>query len=71
METEDLESFLAVASGLSFSRAAERLGLPRSTLSRRVHRLEADLGTRLFERDTRNVRLSEAGRLYAERNAGP
>jgi len=62
-----LESFLRVAKEGSFSRAADALGVPRSTVSRRVARLEDDLGRTLLERDTRNVHLTEAGRLVLER----
>lgn len=60
-------TFLAVADRLSFARAAGVLGLPASTVSRRVARLEAALGVRLLQRTSRRVALTEAGRLYQER----
>lgn len=56
--------FVEVAKANSFRRAAEVLGLPNSTVSRRVAELERSLGLRLFNRTTRQVELTEAGRLY-------
>ena len=47
-----------------FSRAGEQLGIPVSTVSRRVAELEKELGVRLLERSTRNVRLTEIGESY-------
>ncbi|MGQ7248020.1 LysR family transcriptional regulator [Halomonas sp. V046] len=48
----------------SFRRAAERLGVPASTLSRRLTALEESLGIRLLERTTRRMYLTEAGRVF-------
>lgn len=53
--------FNCVAQLGSFSRAAERLQLPKSTVSTALTRLEGKLGTRLLERSTRHLRLTEAG----------
>jgi DNA-binding transcriptional LysR family regulator len=50
-------------------RAAQRLGIPRSTFSRRLERLEADVGARLALRTTRRVALTELGAELAERAA--
>lgn len=58
---------LAVAEYLSFHRAANALGVSQPSVSARIRALEEDLGVRLFERDTRGVRLTEAGRLFVER----
>lgn len=58
---------LAVAEHLSFYRAANALGVSQSSVSARIKALEEDLGVRLFERNTRGVRLTEAGRLFVER----
>ncbi|RMC95968.1 LysR family transcriptional regulator [Aquitalea palustris] len=59
--------FNCVAQLGSFSRAAERLQLPKSTVSTSLARLEQKLGSRLLERSTRRLRLTEAGfRLLAE-----
>jgi DNA-binding transcriptional LysR family regulator len=57
---------LKVADLLSFSRAAQALGIPASSVSRRIADLEAALGVELLHRTTRTVRLTEVGRLYVE-----
>jgi len=56
-----LRCFVAVADELSFARAAARVNLEPSPLSRRVRALEAELGERLFDRSNRAVRLTPAG----------
>ncbi|ENR5136357.1 LysR family transcriptional regulator [Pseudomonas aeruginosa] len=58
---------LAVAEYLSFHRAADALGVSQSSVSARIRALEEELGILLFERNTRGVRLTEAGRLFVER----
>ncbi|CAN7654991.1 LysR family transcriptional regulator [Agrobacterium tumefaciens] len=58
---------LAVAEYMSFHRAAKALGVSQPSVSARIRTLEEDLGVRLFERNTRGVRLTEAGRLFVER----
>lgn len=66
-ETIDLEAvraFVQVARRASFRGAAESMGVPRATVSRRVARLESQLGTRLLHRTTRRVTLTEAGAEY-------
>ncbi len=62
-----LRAFLAVAETLSFSRAAERLGVSPSALSQMVRGFEERLGVRLFNRTTRSVVLTEAGERLFER----
>ncbi|HWO17519.1 MAG TPA: LysR family transcriptional regulator, partial [Kofleriaceae bacterium] len=56
-----LRAFLAVADEQSFTRAAARLHVAQQALSATVRRLERELGARLFERTTREVRLTPAG----------
>lgn len=63
----DMHLFVAVAKAKSFTRAAHHLGVPHSTLSRRVAALEKTLGFRLFVRTTRQVELTDEGLLYFER----
>lgn len=58
---------IAVSEHLSFYRAANALGVSQSSVSARIKALEEDLGILLFERNTRGVRLTEAGRLFVER----
>ncbi|WP_037908145.1 LysR substrate-binding domain-containing protein [Actinacidiphila yeochonensis] len=60
-EPVQLRTFLAVAQTLSFTRAAQRLGLQQSTVSQHVRRLEDAAGRRLFARDTHGVELTEDG----------
>ncbi len=62
-----LQIFLRVADSQSFSRAAEILQLPRSTISAVIAQLERDLNVRLFQRTTRSVSLTADGYLLAER----
>ncbi|MFH8623028.1 LysR substrate-binding domain-containing protein [Streptomyces vietnamensis] len=60
-EPTQLRTFLAVAQTLSFTRAADRLGLRQSTVSQHVRRLEEATGRPLFARDTHRVELTEDG----------
>jgi DNA-binding transcriptional LysR family regulator len=61
LEANDLLLFARVVDEGSFSRAAERLGLPKSTLSRRITGLEAQLGERLLLRTTRKLSVTDFG----------
>jgi DNA-binding transcriptional LysR family regulator len=56
--------FVAVAQTGSFTRAAEDLGSSKSNVGKAVQRLETQLGTKLFQRTTRAVRLTEDGETY-------
>lgn len=61
LQADDLLLFARVADEGSFSRAAERTGLPKSTVSRRLAALEAQLGERLLLRTTRKLTLTDFG----------
>lgn len=67
----DIALFTAVARDLSFSKAADRLNIPLSRVSRRIAALEDHLETKLFERTTRQVRLTEEGRHLLDRCQDP
>ncbi|MFY0475250.1 LysR family transcriptional regulator [Achromobacter marplatensis] len=63
----DMARFVEVVKAKSFRRAAEAMGMPNSTLSRRIRLLEQAIGLRLLHRTTRKFELTEAGQLYFER----
>jgi len=66
MELRHLRCFLAVAEELHFARAAEKLHIEQSPLSRAIKDLEEELDAPLFARTTRNTRLTRAGKLFLE-----
>lgn len=66
LSAEDLLIFASIATHGSFTAAAERLGLPKSTVSRRLSQLEQVLGERLMTRTTRRLRLTDFGEAMLE-----
>ena len=66
-DLNELQFFLQVSETRSFTAAAKRLGVPKSSVSRAIQRLETRLGVRLVERTTRSVALTEAGEVYLDR----
>ncbi|MFV3129344.1 LysR family transcriptional regulator [Niveispirillum sp. KHB5.9] len=78
VELDDVRAFVEVVEAGGFSRAGERLGISKSLLSRRLARLEAQLGVPLLARTTRGVSITDAGsrfkphadRMVAEMQAG-
>ncbi len=66
MELRHLRCFVAVAEELHFARAAERLHMEQSPLSRTIKDLEYRLGVQLFERTTRRTRLTWAGTVLLQ-----
>jgi DNA-binding transcriptional LysR family regulator len=66
-DLSDLRAFVASADFGSFRAAADSLNISPSALSRRVEKLESALGVRLFERTTRKMELTVAGRSFVEK----
>lgn len=69
MDIEDLQTFVAVADSGGVSAAARRLGISKSIVSRRLFRLEAELGVQLLARTTRGAALTEAGTTFRDHAA--
>lgn len=69
MDLNETAVFVKVVQAGSFSAAARQLGLPTSTISTRVARLEQRLGITLLQRTTRRLHLTEAGSLYYQQAA--
>ncbi len=66
MELRHLRYFVTVAEELNVTRAAARLHIAQPSLSLRIHKLELEIGAELFDRVGRNIKLSQAGRLFLE-----
>src|SRR6476661_4438592 len=66
VEPNDLLLFARIVESGSFSKAAQRVDLPKSTVSRRISLLEAKLGERLLQRTTRKLMLTEFGESLLE-----
>ena len=67
IDLNEIALFVRVVEAGSFAGAARLLHLPRATVSRRIAHLEDSLGTRLLQRTTRSLGLTDAGRRYFER----
>jgi DNA-binding transcriptional LysR family regulator len=70
MDYNDIPVFIRVVETGSFTKAAELLGVQKSSVSRSVVRLETELGVRLLQRTTRHLGLTDAGQTFYERVRG-
>ena len=70
IDLNDVSTFVHVADGGGFTAAARALGVPKSTVSRALVRLERKLGVRLVQRTSRSLALTDAGKAYYERVRG-
>jgi DNA-binding transcriptional LysR family regulator len=70
LDLNDVALFVQVVRSGSFAEAARRLGMPSNTVSRRVQQLEAQLGSRLLQRSTRKLTLTNVGEGFYERCMG-
>src|SRR5215813_5800177 len=66
VELRQLEYFIAVASEMNFSRAAQRVHVVQSALSTSVSKLEKELGVELFDRSRQQIKITPAGELFRE-----
>ena len=71
LDLNDIALFVQVVRHGSFAETARRLGLPPNTVSRRVQALESQLGSRLLQRSTRKLTLTQAGHAFHARCAAP
>lgn len=67
MTIQQIKYFLTLANELHFWRSAEKLFISQSSLSRQIQSLEHELGVQLFERDKRNVKLTDTGKFLKEK----
>jgi DNA-binding transcriptional LysR family regulator len=69
LDLNDIVVFARVVEAGSFTAAARLLGMPKTTVSRRMAALEGEVGVRLIQRTTRSLNITDAGRLYYEQSS--
>jgi DNA-binding transcriptional LysR family regulator len=69
LDLNDIVVFARVIEAGSFTAAARLLGMPKTTVSRRIAALEREVGVRLLQRTTRSLNVTDAGRLYYEQSS--
>jgi len=68
LKTEEIQAFVQIVEAATITAAAERLGLAKSAVSRRLSELEDELGVELFHRTTRKLTLTDSGRGFYQRS---
>lgn len=66
MNTENLKTFIALSKHKNFTKTAESLFVAQSTVTNRIAELEKEVGKKLFERERKNVRLTEEGTRFLD-----
>ncbi|MGO3813158.1 LysR family transcriptional regulator, partial [Mesonia sp.] len=66
MTIQQIKYFLILAKELHFWKTAEKVFISQSSLSRQIQSLEDEMGVQLFERDKRNVKLTDTGKFLQE-----
>src|SRR3954467_13040320 len=69
LDLNDIVVFAKVVEAGSFTAAARLLGMPKTTVSRRIAALEREVGVQLIQRTTRSFNMTDAGRLYYEQSS--
>jgi DNA-binding transcriptional LysR family regulator len=69
LDLNDIAVFARVVEAGSFTGAARLLGIPKTTVSRRIAELEREVGMRLLQRTTRSLNMTDAGRVYYEESS--
>jgi DNA-binding transcriptional LysR family regulator len=69
LDLNDIVVFARVVEAGSFTAAARLLGMPKTTVSRRIASLEREVGVRLVQRTTRSLNMTDAGRVYYEQSS--
>jgi DNA-binding transcriptional LysR family regulator len=69
LDLNDIVVFARVIEAGSFTAAARLLGMPKTTVSRRIAALEREVGVRLIQRTTRSLNVTDAGRIYYEQSS--
>src|SRR4029077_17292272 len=69
LDLNDIVVFARLVEAGSFTAGARLLGMPKTTVSRRIAALEREVGVRLVQRTTRSLNMTDAGRLYYEQSS--